>query len=127
MPEWKGIQINTNSIEARTDKAVLFNCPHKSSYDGYSFWHPAKLVLGGSHSAAVNVRYTEDFEFTLRRHGKNKNILAEKKISAREFESIFKTVNENISAPRQKDEYEVHVPQEITGMAEATVDESLRR
>jgi hypothetical protein len=79
---WKNVQINIQNIEAQTDRAVLFKCPHKSKYDSFSFWHPAKLVREGKHSYAVSVSYTDDFEFTLRRYGRTGNIINEKNIGA---------------------------------------------
>lgn len=127
MSNWKRIQINTNGIETKTDKAVLIKCPNKSAYQGYMFWHPAKLVREGKHSHAASVSYTDEFEFRLRRYNKNKDVLSEKKINAQEFEALFGIVDDNISAPKQKDEFETHVPEEIKDTTEVQVDEGLRR
>ena len=127
MAEWKSIQINIQNIETRIEKAVLINCPQKSKYSGYSFWHPSKLIRDGKHSYAVSLSYTDEFEFTLHKYGKNKTILGEIKIRSQELEAVFGVMNENISAPKHKDEFEVHVPREITSPVEVTVDENLRR
>jgi hypothetical protein len=101
---WKNIEINIQNIEIKTDKAVLFKCPHKSDYDGYTFWHPLKLVRDGSNSYAVSVGYTNDFEFTLRKYGGGKHnsreVISEKKIGAEEFEKMLKTMDDNITAPK---------------------------
>ena len=115
---WKTISINKNQIKAETGKAVLIAMPHKSDYDGYSFWHSAKLVRDGKHSAAVSISYTDDFVFRLKKYGKgrfNRNeVIDEIPIAADEFEMIFSVTDENITA--SVNPYETHKPQELTAV-----------
>lgn len=100
---WKNININKQNIKADTGRAILINCSHKSEYDGWSFWHPAKLVRDGKHSNAVSISYTDDFTFNLKKYGNgkwNKNtIIDEKVIGVEEFEKAFGVMDENITAP----------------------------
>jgi hypothetical protein len=100
---WKNININKQNIEAKTERSVLINMPHKSDYDGYSFWHPAKLVRKGRHSNAVSIGYTDEFKFKLKKYGKGRynqsEVIREKEINAEEFEKAFGVMNENIIAP----------------------------
>lgn len=114
---WKSININKQNIKAETEKAVLITCPHNSDYDGWEFWHPAKLVREGRHDNAVSVSYTEDFNFILKKYGKgkwNKNkILDEQQIDFEEFEEMFEVMNENIKSPDYKSDFETHKPKQL--------------
>ena len=40
--------------------------------NGYSFWHPAKLVSSGRNSFSVSIGYTDDFTFRLKKYGKGR-------------------------------------------------------
>ena len=127
MAEWRTIEVNIQNIAVETGKAVLINCPHKSDWDGFSFWHPAKLVRDGSNSYAAKLSYTDEWSFVMKRHNKNRQVIAEKTLTVEEFEKVFGVMNENIRAPKQKDEFEVHVPAVIPDTGEIAADESLKR
>ena len=109
----KNIQINKQNIKAETMKAVLIQMPHNSNYDGFSFWHPSKLVRTGYNSNALSIGYNDDFTFNLIKYGKGKYILAEEVIGVEEFEEAFRVMNENITAPHTKNIYETHKPVEV--------------
>lgn len=96
MATWKNINVNDNLIEKSTGKAVLVKMPKKSKYAGYTFWHPAKCVHAGRHSAAVSLGYTTDWTFNLKKTGKNFNVLDEAELTAEEIEAEFATVDANI-------------------------------
>lgn len=87
---WKNQSFNKQNIKVETLKAVLIQMPHKSKYDGFSFWHPSKLVRKGSHSYEVSIGYTDDFVFKLKKYGKGKwnsnEVIEEIEITAEEFE-----------------------------------------
>ena len=91
--EWMSIEINKQNIKAETDKAVLINLPHKSNYDGFAFWHPAKLVRLGSNSYARKVSFTNDFIFKLKKYGQGKyngnEIIDEREITVEELREIY--------------------------------------
>lgn len=112
---WKNININKNQVNTETEKAILINCPHNSKYDGYSFWHPKKIVREGKNSASLSIGYNNEFKFILKKYGKGKynqnNVIDEKVILVEEFENIFRIENENIQAPIIKNEYETHKPE----------------
>ena len=90
---WKKVKINLQNVQATTEKAYLIACPHKSRYDGYCFWHPAKLVRGGNHSYALQLSFTDEFVFTLKKYGQGKwnksKVLHSIELSAEEFEKIY--------------------------------------
>ena len=83
---WKKITVNIQNVEAETGKAVLIAMRHKSEYDGFKFWHPAKLVRPGSNSFEIEVSFTDNWEFKLFKNGGGKynayDVVAEDKIDA---------------------------------------------
>lgn len=125
---WRSFNVNKQNIKAETGKAVLIACPHNSEFDGYSFWHPAKLVREGRHSNSVSVSYTDDFVFHLKKYGKGKynsrEVIDEAQLAYDEIEEVFGVMNENISAPNYKSDFETHKPEEIEAV-ETKADESL--
>lgn len=114
---WKNININKNNIKTETAKAVLIQMPHSSSYDGYVFWHPSKLVRDGGNSASVSIGYNDEFKFRLKKYGKGKtnykDVLDEVELDSSEFEEEFGIINENITVPTYKNDYETHKPTEL--------------
>ena len=113
---WKKIEFNKQNIKAETGRAVLINCPHKSYYDGYSFWVPASLVREGSHSYAYTLSYTEDFVFTLKKYGKGKynsrDVIDEVQIVGDDIADIF----DGIPCGKKQVEYnpyETHKPEKL--------------
>ncbi|MGL5718036.1 MAG: hypothetical protein ACRCX2_33845 [Paraclostridium sp.] len=91
---WEKIQIDSNLIEANTDKAVLINMPKTSKYKGFSFWHPAKCCRHvGKNEFLLQISFTNEFEFRLKKHGKGKHnfnqVLDEATIDANELKEAF--------------------------------------
>lgn len=125
---WRTLNINKQNIKAETGKAVLIACPHNSEYDRFCFWHTSKLVREGRNSNAVQISYTEDFTFYLKKYGKGKynsrDVIDEVQLGYDELEEIFGIMNENISAPAYKSDYKTHKPAEVAAV-EQTADESL--
>ena len=94
MAVWHKVTFNTQNIETETAKAVLIACPHKSDYDGYVFWHPAKLVRdAGSKGWDKSFSFTDEFEFNLKKYGKGKynksQVIDEVTLSADEIAAVF--------------------------------------
>lgn len=123
---WKRININKNLIKAETAKSVLIAMPHKSTYDGYTFWYPLKLVRSGKHSAAVSIVYADNFTFNLKKYGKGKynrnKIIEEIEIDVDKLSSAFGVTDENIFTA--KNLYETHKP-EAKEAINIEADESL--
>lgn len=115
--EWKNININKNQIKTETYKAVLVKMPNNSRYAGYKFWHPAKLIRNGKHSAALSLSYNDDFSFKLFKNGNGKynkyDVIDEDVIGVDDFESAFGITNKNITAPILKNEFETHKPEKL--------------
>lgn len=122
--KWRSFTVSTNNIEASTAKAVLIKMPHKSDYDGFVFWHPAKLVREGDYLYSKKVSYTDDFEFRLFKKGNGRfnynTKIAEKTISAAEMRNAMKMMEIT-----KLDPYELHKP-EIKEPVKADVLEDLK-
>lgn len=121
---WRRLTINKQNIIAETGKAVRIACPHKSDFDGYSFWHPAKLVRDGSYLNTVSISYTEEFVFRLKKYGKGKynsrEVLDEVQFAYDEIEEVFQCMDagDDFSEPV------IYTPEPLEP-EHATADESL--
>lgn len=122
--KWRSFTVSTNNIEVSAAKAVLIKMPHKSDYDGFVFWHPAKLVREGDYLYSKKVSYTDDFEFRLFKKGNGRfnynTKIAEKTISAAEMRNAMKMMEIT-----KLDPYELHKP-EIKEPVKADVLEDLK-
>lgn len=67
---WKGIEIRESLILRETERSALIAMPRFSNYDGFTFWHPLKLVR--REYGIVSLRYTDDFQFRLQKHKKTR-------------------------------------------------------
>ena len=128
MSEWKGLSINSNHIKATTDSACKITMPYNSEYSGYSFWHPQSCIFDDFMSNKVQIRYTDTFEFRLKKYGKGKNnrfeVLDAKTVGAAEIEEAFS--NEIVYVdPEEADKPRIHVP-EKKEPEKAVVPEELR-
>ena len=94
---WHKVYFNSQNIEHDTAKAVLIKMPNKSEYAGYKFWHPTKLVREeGGKGYHMSFSFTEEFQFTIRKYGQNRQVTAEKIIGWDEMLKAFEQVNEQI-------------------------------
>lgn len=95
--KWKTLRINRNNIKVFMGSAMLIQMPRNSSYAGYTFWHPSKLVHNFRECEIV---YTDEFIFRLQKKGKgrfNQNIIVDKKeVGASEIEEAFAHVDDDI-------------------------------
>lgn len=105
-PKYLNININRNQIKTSTSRAYLIAMPHKSDYDGFTFWFPEKLVDEGRHDEAIRLCIPVSFNFTLRRTSpKTYKVLAEAELNAYQLAEQFKRTDENITE-QQKHEPE---------------------
>lgn len=92
------ININRNQIKYSSGRAYLIAMPHKSDYDGYTFWFPEKLVDEGRHDEALRLCIPVSFNFTLRRSSnKTFKVLAEEELNAYQLVEQFRQTDENIA------------------------------
>lgn len=121
---WRKININKQNIKVDTGMAVLIACPHKSDFDGYTFWYPSRLVREGDHSNTISISYTEEFIFRLKKYGKGKynsrEVLDEVQLAYDEIEEVFKCMDDTDDFG----EPEIYTPAPLEP-EHAEVDESL--
>lgn len=97
-PKYLNININCNQIKYSTGRAYLIAMPHKSDYDGFTFWFPEKLVDEGRHGEALRLCIPVDFNFKLKRtSNKTYKVLAETELDAYELVEQFRQTDENIT------------------------------
>ena len=107
------IYFNSQNIEHETAKAVLIKMPNKSAYAGYKFWHPSKLVREeGGKGYHCSFSFTEEFQFTIRKYGQNRQITAEMILGWEEMLKAFEQVNEQISG-HEETFLEVYEPEKV--------------
>ena len=125
---WNKIHFNSQNIEKETDKSALIKMPVSSVYNGWKFWHPAKLVREeGGNGYFYSLSFTDDWEFRLfkpYKSGQN----PQKTVAPDEIIEAFKGSDESIKgqAKESSDSYlEVTEPEPV--YKEVEVDESLKR
>jgi len=101
---WKNININKQNIEHQTDRAVLIKMPNNSSYAGFKFWHPSKLVRKGRNKGSISIGYNDGFSFKLFKNGNGKynkkEIIDSAEINAKEFEEELGIMDDGIVKPK---------------------------
>lgn len=114
---WQNININIQNVETETAKSVLIKMPNNSQYKGFKFWHPAKLVRKGRNSYAISISFTDDFTFKLVKYGNGKynkyDVIDQIEIDAQKLKEAFGVMDENITAPQYKSDYETHKPEPL--------------
>ena len=98
MSTWYGIRLYENQIKARTDRSVLVQMPHSSDYDGWMFWHPAKLIQ--EYKNSPELRFSDEFVFHLKKYGSGQNkfkIIGELDIDAETLAEAFQNNIDNFT------------------------------
>lgn len=97
-PKYLNININRNQIKYSSGRAILIAMPHKSDYDGFTFWFPEKLVDEGRHDEAIRLCIPVSFNFNLRRTSpKTYKVLDEAELNAYQLVEQFRQTDENIT------------------------------
>ena len=95
---WHKVYFNSQNIEQATAKATLIKMPSKAEDAGYKCGHPAKLGREeGCKGYHCSFSFTEEFQFTIRKYGQNRQITAERILGWEEMLKAFEQVNEQIS------------------------------
>lgn len=140
MRTWDKIFINSQNIKAESERAYLIQMPNKSSYKGWAFWHPKKLVREqGGKGYFITFSFTDDFIFKAVLYGKGKynrmSVIRSEDISANEMKEIFGVVDKNINDAVyqetmkiiEKEEMSVeithHTPEKIEPISDNTIND----
>lgn len=67
--EWHKLYFHKNNVVTCTDSGVLIKLPNKSSYQGYKFWFPRKLVKPVDNVYNCFI-FTMEFKFKIFKNGK---------------------------------------------------------
>ncbi|WP_288866791.1 hypothetical protein [uncultured Sneathia sp.] len=67
--EWHKLYFHKNNVVTCTDSGVLIKLPNKSSYQGYKFWFPRKLVKPVDNVYNCFI-FTTEFKFKIFKNGK---------------------------------------------------------
>ena len=125
MSEWYAIRLYPNQIVTDTGSACLIQMPHQSDYDGYSFWHPSKLVRDDRRYKMKTFSYTDNFVFRLKKYGKGVynryEVIQELEIGADELVKAFENNCDSFDRPELP---LIYTPQRIEPEG-AVADESL--
>lgn len=110
MATWKSAIMKEENIIYRTERSVLIKMPDGSSYKGFKFWHPKKLVeyMCGD----CYIRFSDEFVFKLFKNGNGRfnrrEIVDQKEVSWRIIEEVMEHDYYRILDP-----YETHVPEHL--------------
>lgn len=113
--EWKRFTIQNNNVKFSTEKATLIKMPNNSEYKGFVFWHPSKIVKSGYYNGALDILFTDDFVFHLKKYGSGRfnqrEVLEQVDITAEDMVLIFKDVSDNFDSEEVVDL--VHIPEPV--------------
>lgn len=92
--KWKQAQIDKGYIKAKTEYAIMVQCPRNKApeYYGYNLWISTELVREGDTPGFFTISYKDDFKFRLTQYVtiRGQQIVSDtKEIDVAEFERIF--------------------------------------
>ena len=129
---WDKMMFNAQNLETETSKATLINMPKKSKYEGWSFWHPSKLIrIEGGKGYHLSFSFSDTWEFKLFKKYKNGKG-PEQVISIAEMKEAFGLSSNAIESAndahnaKQNESY-LHVTEPKPIDKEVEVDKSLKR
>lgn len=104
--EWHKLYFHKNNVVTCTDSGVLIKLPNKSSYQGYKFWFPRKLVKSVDNVYNCFI-FTMEFKFKIFKNGKTGKakyrVIDSEEIDVKDMMEIFSDSNSDCWA---KVEYE---------------------
>lgn len=121
--QWQSLIFNSQNIEKETARAVLIKLPHSSKFDGWSFWHPKKLIKdAGGKGYFLSLSYTDDWEFKI---SKGKDL---KVITPKDIEEAFNRGHEafEFAIENTKPYNPIHTPDQLPLNDEISIEEELK-
>lgn len=137
---WEKIFIYSQNIKAESERAYLIQMPNKSSYKGWAFWHPKKLVRKqGGKGYLLAFSFTNEFIFKVILYGKGRynsmSAVRREEISVDEMKEIFGVIDKNVNNAIyeetmkiiEKEEVSVeitqHTPEKIEPISDNTIND----
>lgn len=113
---WEKIYLNSQNIIYDNGKSCLIKMPNNSSYKGYKFWHPIRLVreLSTGNGYFKTFSFTTEWEFKIFKDDKNYNKISEITLSTEEMIAEFETVSKEVEyQSNSKSFYKEYEPEKI--------------
>lgn len=89
--DWESIIVTRDQVGDIVGNSVVIHMPRSSDYDGWYFFHPAKLVR--QRNWYYTISFTKEFKFNLRKNGKGKwnkfDVIAERTIDHEQLKKQF--------------------------------------
>lgn len=140
MGTWDKIFINSQNIKSESSSSYLIQMPNKSSYKGWAFWHPKKLVREqGGKGYHISFSFTDEFIFKVILYGRGKynrmSVIRSEDISADEMKEIFGVVDKSVNDAVYQETMKIiekedvnveitnHTPEKIEPISDNTIND----
>lgn len=121
--EWHKLYFYKNNVVTCTDNGVLIKLPNKSSYQGYKFWFPRKLVKPVDNMYNCFI-FTMEFKFKIFKNGKTGKarykVIDSEEIDVNDMVNIWSDIYFNYS---NNQEYENEKLQELRNPTVPKIDD----
>lgn len=138
---WHKIFFNAQSIQGETGSSVLIKMPNRSrNYNGWYFWHPAKLVREqGGKGYHMTFSFNDEWIFKVKLYGRgrynSRDVIRETELTAAEMMVEFGVVDENVNDSVEMEtikiieketvitEVQHHIPEQKQPVQDNTIDD----
>lgn len=109
--EWHKLYFHRNNVVTCTDSGVLIKLPNKSSYQGYKFWFPRKLVKPVDNVYNCFI-FTMEFKFKIFKNGKTGKarykVIDSEEIDVNDMINIWSDIYFNYSNNQEYENEKLH-------------------
>jgi hypothetical protein len=109
--EWHKLYFYKNNVVTCTENGVLIKLPNKSSYQGYKFWFPKKLVKNVDNVYNCFI-FTMEFKFKIFKNGKTGKarykVIDSEEIDVNDMINIWSDIYFNYSNNQEYENEKLH-------------------